>query len=180
MREWGLFARRNRGRIRPMLSTTNTSLLAGLRDRSNDACWSEFFGRYQPLLVGFGHKLGLSETDAQDAAQETLMAFVSTYREGGYDRQKGRLRTWLMGIASHKIRDLQRKRGREVVVADNPESTAFLNKVPDEQEISRVWDAEWQQAIVRKCIEEVRQQVKHLLDAFPHDRLLPLGVPHAA
>ena len=79
-----------------MLSTTNTSLLAGLRDRSNDACWSEFFGRYQPLLVGFGHKLGLSETDAQDAAQETLMAFVSTYREGGYDRQKGRLRTWLM------------------------------------------------------------------------------------
>jgi RNA polymerase sigma-70 factor (ECF subfamily) len=150
-----------------MLSLTNTSLLAGLRDRSNDACWGEFFTRYQPLLVAFGRKLGLTETDAHDAAQETLMAFVSAYREGGYDREKGRLRTWLMGIASHKIRDLQRKRGREKVVADNPGSTAFLNKIPDDEAVSQIWDAEWHESIIKRCLEEVRRQVKpRTMEAF--------------
>ncbi len=150
-----------------MLSVTNTSLLAGLRDRNNETCWSEFYGRYQPILVAFGRKLGLTETDALDAAQEALMAFASAYREGGYDRQKGRLRTWLMGIATHKVRDLQRKRCREKVVADNPESTAFLDKVPDDEQVSQVWDAEWQQTIVKRCLEEVRKQVKpRTMEAF--------------
>lgn len=150
-----------------MLEKTNTALLAGLRDRNNDACWSEFFDRYQPVLLAFARKLGLNDQDAQDAAQETLIAFVGNYREGGYDREKGRLRTWLMGIASHKIRDVQRKRGREVVIVNNPDSTAFLNKVPDDEQVSKVWDEEWQQAVVKRCLEEVRKQVKpKTMEAF--------------
>jgi RNA polymerase sigma-70 factor (ECF subfamily) len=146
---------------------TNTSMLAGLRDRRNDACWSEFFARYQPMILAFARKLGLSDSDAQDAAQETLVAFAGSYRDGGYDRDKGRLRTWLMGIASHKVRDIQRRRGREVVLANNPESTAFINKIPDEEQMSQVWEAEWQQAIVKRCMEEVRTQVKpRTMEAF--------------
>ncbi len=143
-----------------MLTQTHTSLLIGLRDRNNDAVWSEFFARYHPLLVAFARRLGLSEQDAEDAAQETLMAFVSAYREGGYDRDKGRLRTWLFGIASHKARDVQRRRGRALVVGDDSGTTGFLDRIPDDEHASRIWDAEWQQAIVRKCLEEVRGQVQ--------------------
>jgi RNA polymerase sigma-70 factor, ECF subfamily len=144
-----------------MNTITNTDLLVGLKDRNNDSVWQDFFSRYQPMLVAFAKRLGLREDDAQDAAQEALMAFVSAYREGGYDRDKGRLRTWLFGIASHKIRDLQRKRrGKEIMIVDNPDTTGFFNKVPDDQEVSGVWDAEWQKAMLRQCMEEVRKQVK--------------------
>ena len=150
-----------------MLTQTNTSLLMGLRDRDNELVWSEFFARYQPLLVAFARRLGLNEQDSEDAAQETLMAFVNAYREGGYDRDKGRLRTWLFGIASHKARDVQRRRGRELVVTDDSGTTGFLDRVPDDEHLSRIWDAEWQQAIVRKCLEEVRGQVQpQTLEAF--------------
>ena len=150
-----------------MLTITNTDLLVGLRDRDNAVAWSQFFERYQPMLVCFAKRLGLNESDAQDAAQETLMAFVSSYREGGYDRERGRLRTWLFGIASHKVRDMQRKRNREMVITDNADSTAFLNKIPDDEHLSRVWEAEWQQAIVRHCLTEVRKQVKpRTMEAF--------------
>src|SRR4029453_12334468 len=98
-----------------MNTVTNTLLLAGLKDNKNDAVWSDFFARYQPMLLAFARKLGMSDEDAKNAAQEALMAFVSAYREGAYDRKKGRLRTWLYGIASHKVRDMQRKRrGREL------------------------------------------------------------------
>ncbi len=142
-----------------MITVTNTDLLNGLTDR-NEQSWQEFFDRYQPVLVAFGRKLGLNETDAGDAAQEALVAFVSAYREGTYSREKGRLRTWLLGIAAHKIRDIQRKRGREVVVNDNPDETRFINQVEDEHHLSQVWEAQWQEEIVRRCMEEVRKQVK--------------------
>ena len=150
-----------------MKTVTNTSLLNGLRDPKNDRVWSEFYARYQPMLMSFGRRLGLQEQDAQDAAQEALLAFVGAYREGAYDRDKGRLRTWLFGIASHKVRDIQRKRGRQLIIADNPESTRFLNKVPDEHHISQVWEAEWARSILAQGMEEVRKQVKpQTMEAF--------------
>lgn len=150
-----------------MMTVTNTSLLMGLKDQKNDAVWSEFYARYQPMLHSFARKLGMSDQDAQDAAQETLMAFCSTYREGGYDREKGRLRTWLFGIASHKVRDIQRRGGRERVMMDNAESTAFLNKVPDDEQVSLIWENEWQQAVLKQCMDEVRKQVKpQTMEAF--------------
>jgi RNA polymerase sigma-70 factor (ECF subfamily) len=143
-----------------MKTITNTSLLNGLRDPDNDRVWSDFYARYQPMLIAFGKRLGLNEHDAQDAAQDTLMNFASSYREGAYDRDKGRLRTWLFGIAAHKVRDVQRKRGKQLVVVDNPESTRFLNKVPDEHHMSEIWEAQWAQSVLHQAMEEVRQQVK--------------------
>jgi len=150
-----------------MTTVTNTSLLNGLRDHNNTRVWGEFYARYQPMLTAFGKRLGLQEQDAQDAAQEALLGFVSAYREGAYDRDKGRLRTWLFGIAAHKVRDIQRKRGKELVIVDEADSTRFLNKVPDDHSISEVWEAEWARAILRECLEQVRQQVKpRTMEAF--------------
>lgn len=144
----------------PMLTITNTFLLDGLRDKDNAQIWNAFFERYQPLLVAFSKRLGLKDADAQDAAQETLMSFVSAYREGNYDRMKGRLRTWLFGIASHKVRDIQRKRGRDLVIVDEADSTRFLNKVPDDHSMSEIWEAEWAKAVLDECLRQVREQVK--------------------
>jgi RNA polymerase sigma-70 factor (ECF subfamily) len=143
-----------------MLTVTNTSLLNGLLDSGNDRVWSDFYGRYQPILVSFSRRLGLSDADAQDAAQEALTAFASSYREGAYDRVKGRLRTWLMAITTYKVRDIQRKRGRQMVITDEADHTRFLNQIPDERSISSVWDAEWARAMMGECLAQVRREVK--------------------
>lgn len=153
-------------RIR-MLTVTNTYLLNGLKDQNNTRIWSDFYARYQPLLVVFAKRLGLTEQDAQDAAQEALLAFVQTYREGAYDRDKGRLRTWLFGIATHKVRDIQRRRGKQLVIVDDADTTRFLNKIPDDRSLSEVWEAEWARAILTECMEQVRQKVKpQTMEAF--------------
>jgi len=143
-----------------MITVTSTTLLNGLRDRDNARVWDEFFTRYQPVLVAFGKQLGLKEQDAEDAAQDALMVFVRSYREGVYDREKGRLRTWLFGITAHKVRDIQRQRGRQRIVADRSESTRFIDKIPDEHHLSQVWEAEWSKAILQECLKQVRDQVK--------------------
>lgn len=138
---------------------TNTALLMGLRTR-DDPAWTTFYSRYQPVLVAFARRLGLRESDAQDAAQEALLAFADGYRKGQYDREKGRLRTWLFSIASHKVRDIQRRNGREAVFVDLPEKTHFFGHVPGDDEMSRIWETEWQRALTDACMEEVARHVE--------------------
>src|SRR5205823_5538374 len=55
---------------RCVITRTSTALLEALKDRSDHAVWWEFDGRYRPLLMAVGRRLGLDVADAEDAAQE--------------------------------------------------------------------------------------------------------------
>lgn len=143
-----------------MLNQTNTGLLEGLLDPDNNAVWSEFCQRYRPVLVAFAQRLGVSEADAQDAAQETLFAFARAYREGKYDPGRGRLRSWLFGIAHRKVLDIQRRAGREIVITEEDDKTRIMDRVPDDHALSELWDVEWRRAIIRTCLEEIRHHVE--------------------
>lgn len=153
----GEFLYRRRRGIR-VSQVTSTSLLVGLRDHANQRAWDEFCARYRPLLVSFAQRLGLSEQDAQDAAQETLLAFMEGYSQGRYERDKGRLRTWLLGIARNKILYLRRQKARQVQPQDPTGQTGFFERLPDDESISQIWESQWQQAILQACLKELRQQ----------------------
>ncbi|MCH8193627.1 MAG: hypothetical protein IIA65_06380 [Planctomycetes bacterium] len=56
---------------------TTTQILEELQQTSSDLAWDQFRDHFQPIVVGFGRKLGLSAADAQDAAQETMISFLS-------------------------------------------------------------------------------------------------------
>lgn len=143
-----------------MIGTTSTLLLRALLDPANGAAWEQFDRRYRPVLLMTAQRLGLNRQDAEDAVQETLAAFASAYRHGRYDRDKGRLRHWLLGIARHKIQDLHRRRARrEILEADRAGTTAFLDKITDEQ-VDTTYEMEWQRALLRECLREVRAQVE--------------------
>ncbi|MFQ5490503.1 MAG: RNA polymerase sigma factor [Phycisphaerae bacterium] len=142
------------------MMTTNTALLEGLRDAGNDALWTLFCERYRPVVVSVGRRLGLSADEAEDGAQEALLAFATAYRAGRYDRDKGRLRSWLMGIANKKIRDVQRRRPRETPVGQQNSGTGIITGQIDEHTLSEAWEAEWQRAIVKACLAQVRGKVE--------------------
>lgn len=142
------------------IEQTNTDLLLGLCDRENDRVWTEFCDRYLPILESFGQRLGLTHEDASDAAQEALSAFAAAYRRGDYDRTRGHLRTWLFGIATNKIRDVQRGNHRWPSPLEAAEGGQGANEVPDDHTMSDLWEAEWQQAVLSACLEEVYREVK--------------------
>ena len=68
------------------IDRTTTALLEGLFDSDNELAWSHFDARYRPIVIAFARKLGLSESDAGDVAQETILQFLKEYKEGKYDR----------------------------------------------------------------------------------------------
>jgi len=142
------------------LTATNTDLLIGLRDRSNDAIWTLFCRRYRTVLISFACRLGLSEQDAQDAAQDTLLAFAESYRKGKYDPRKGRLRTWLLGIASHKIHDVMRRNCRQPGMLESKDGEKRLEHIPDSHSMNQLWEEEWRRAILAACLKDVYRQIE--------------------
>jgi RNA polymerase sigma-70 factor (ECF subfamily) len=145
---------------RPELNTiTSASLLDGLRDHANRTVWQQFAARYQPMLVRYARRLGLAEADAEDAAQQTLIAFSESYRDGKYDPLKGRLRVWLFGIARNQVRNLRRRIGQhEMQVVDETQHTGFFARLPDDDVFERIWEEEWRDAVVRQCLAEVARE----------------------
>jgi hypothetical protein len=90
-------------------SVTSDTLLLGLADPGNRTVWQQFVERYRPPILRFARRRGLTGDDAEDAAQQSLVAFAQAYQEGRYDREKGRLRSWLFGIARNQIRKTRRE-----------------------------------------------------------------------
>ncbi len=133
-------------------SFTNTKLLGGLRDGDDDA-WSELDKRIRPVLTALGRRFGLSDTEAADVAQETFLRFIESYRAGRYERSRGRLRAWIVGIARHRVHDLFRSRDRR---HERPLAAGDLD-VPGEDEFLRVWDEECRAHVLRRAMEVLRE-----------------------
>lgn len=142
------------------LIQTTTELLDGLHESSNRAAWVEFDRRYRPILIGFLRRMGLNDSDAADAAQETLACFVHDYRARKYDRRCGRLRSWLIGIARCRLVDQRRAamRRREL----RGESAILDVPAPDDEgsDAEKLWEAEERRFIFESAIGELRQNTR--------------------
>lgn len=158
-----------------MRTTTTTALLEGLYDVEDGVVWQVFDDRYRPIIVGVCRRLGLSDSEADDTAQETLIQFLRDYREGRYSKDRGRLRSWIVGIARHRVIDYQRARGRRKEKLGH--SSAM--EVPDEKSVEQLWDQEFERSILRQSVEELRRSTRtaeksiRAFEMVVFDRLAP-------
>lgn len=144
------------------IERTTTALLEGLFDHDNEAAWSQFDTRYRPIVIAFSRKLGLSESDASDVAQETIFQFLQEYRDGKYDRDRGRLRSWLIGIARFRVAGVYRKKG----VKREYRGESAMVTLPNDDECSTLWDQERRTVILQLAMQELRATTR------AHDRTI--------
>lgn len=147
---------------------TSTALLRGLEDQRDVEAWQRFCERYGPLLLAVARRSGLRDADADDVVQDTLLVFVERYRDGQYERERGRLRSWLRGIALNKIREARRRLGKSPVqVTEDSRATGFFNRIPDEDEATAAFEQEWRRSVLDECMRIVRSEVEaHTFEAF--------------
>ena len=136
------------------LTRTTTALLDGLGQGADDPAWVELDRRYRPLLAAVARRSGLGDAEAADAAQETLADFLVAYRGGRYDRGKGRLRSWLLGMQRRKVVDIVRDRARRGVVA----GVTAVQDLPGEQELERIWEEEQQRFVFDDAVRALGQE----------------------
>lgn len=133
---------------------TRSSLVQRLRSWDDHAGWQRFFDTYWKLIYAVATRAGLSDAEAQEVVQETVIAVAKAVKDFEYDRTKGRFRGWLIQRASWRIKDQFRKRahGTKAVnqsVGDNGEArTDAIERVPDPKDaLGQLWQEEWDQRI---------------------------------
>lgn len=86
--------------------------------RSREA-FAELFSYYAPRVKGFMLRLGASDTEAEELAQEVMVTLWQ--KAGMYDRRQASVSTWIFRIARNRRIDAsRRKKSRPELPADDP------------------------------------------------------------
>lgn len=131
---------------------TTTLLLQQLKDSGDQGAWRQFDERFRPVVFGAARRLGLSEADSADIAQETIFQSLRDYQEGKYDRARGRLGSWIVAIAHHRIIDLLRKKQRAIIEGGDTR----LGELPIIDEVSCAWAGALKDDVFRRAWEKVQ------------------------
>jgi RNA polymerase sigma-70 factor, ECF subfamily len=137
---------------------TTTQVLEELQSSNNAQAWQRLCDHFHIVVVNFAKQMGLSTTDAEDVAQETMLEFVKAFRKGKYKRDKGHLSDWLFGIARHVILNYRRRLPSEQLVEDKTTGTLFLNQIQDNHPIKVSWEIEWRHMVLTRCFEQARKE----------------------
>lgn len=135
-----------------LATRTTTRLLDALHETDNAPLWAQIDARYRPVIAALARRLGLNDSDAEEVAQQTLSEFVRAYGEGRYDRTKGRLSSWILGIAHHTtLRSLRSTR-----YAAKGVGQTVLSEIPDESALRSIWTDERDRAILAQAMGILR------------------------
>jgi RNA polymerase sigma-70 factor (ECF subfamily) len=89
-------------------------LLSRLKDWNDQEGWKVFFDTYWRLIYHTAVKAGLTDAEAQDAVQETVISVMKSMPTFEYDSQNGSFKSWLLRLTSWRITDQLRKRQRGI------------------------------------------------------------------
>src|SRR5215470_13218604 len=83
---------------------TSATFLERLQARGDQAAWERFVLIYRPLIQGWLHRFGLAGADADDLAQEVVLAVVKDVPGFQHAGQKGAFRAWLRVMTLNRLR----------------------------------------------------------------------------
>ena len=145
---------------------TRSSLLSRLKRWDDQESWRDFFDTYWKFLYCVAVKAGLSDEDARDVVQETVVAVAKGLREGRFKAAEGSsFKAWLQLIVRRRVASHLRK-GRLPVAEhhstdDDTARTPTVERVPapEAEVVNEVWDEEWAKNLADAAIERVKQRV---------------------
>jgi RNA polymerase sigma-70 factor (ECF subfamily) len=159
---------------------TRRTLLSRLKNADDQAGWQEFFDTYWKLIYGVARKAGLTDAEAQDAVQETVIAVSKHIGEFKYDPAKCSFKTWLLLLTRQRIgrqfakrqaalirpagtlsRQMGDGRGEGAATGDATARTATIERIPDPAtpDLETLWDMEWEKHLLSIAIERVKRHV---------------------
>ena len=125
------------------LLPTRRSLIERLRDLDDQASWRQFFDMYWKLLYGAAIRAGLSDQEAEDVVQETVIGVARKMETFRYEPAVCSFKGWLVHVTRCRIADqFRRRRSQNVpLAAPRAETTteASLNADPS-ADVLGIWD----------------------------------------
>jgi RNA polymerase sigma factor (sigma-70 family) len=146
------------------LLATRRSLVERLADWGDRKRWQEFFDTYWKLIYSAARKSGLTDAEAQEVVQETVITVAKKIDKLNYDPAIGSFKGWLLQITRWRIADQFRKRepeGEKCPHSQDDSLTATIERVPDSRivDLDAVWEAEWQDNLLEAAIARVKKKI---------------------
>lgn len=147
------------------LIPTRASLLSRLKDRADQESWQSFFDTYWRLIYSVARKAGLSDADAQDIVQETVISVAKHIEGFRYDPKVCSFKTWMLNLTRWRIANQLAKNRREASIRslprESPEETPTVERVADPAgfDLAAFWDEEWEKNLLAAALERVKRQV---------------------
>lgn len=154
----------------PLLNTRR-SLVERLGNPDDQASWRTFFDAYGGLLYRVARAAGLTDTEAQEAVQETVITVARNIGGLRYDPALGSFKGWLLQTARWRIADQFRHRQRQERLGASAAPgwaedggaprTALIDRLPDPggPDLEAVWETEWRESVLAAALARVRKQV---------------------
>jgi RNA polymerase sigma-70 factor (ECF subfamily) len=145
---------------------TRYSLLSRLQDWNDQESWKDFFDTYWRLIYSMARKSGLTDAEAQDVVQETVICVAKDIHKFRRDRSIGSFKGWLRNLTRWRIADHLRKRTRAAPDEDSgSEPYADCGKLAEtpaswNADLERAWEAEWQANLMETALERIKHRVK--------------------
>src|SRR5215468_8087965 len=92
------------------LNRTRATLLARLVNCDDQVSWQEFFDIYWRLIYSVARRSGLTDAEAQDVVQDTMVAVARHMPTFKYDPAIGSFKGWLLNLTRWRVIDQMRRR----------------------------------------------------------------------
>src|SRR5258708_35204186 len=137
------------------LAPTRLSLLERLRNLDDHASWQEFFDTYWKLIYRAAVKGGLSDAEAEDVVQETIIGIARNMENFRYEPEVCSFKGWLMCVTrsrmiDHLRKSPERKQTFVPIPADihMEESGGLMLGPVAERTFEELWEEEWEKNLV--------------------------------
>jgi RNA polymerase sigma factor (sigma-70 family) len=137
---------------------TRLSLLARLHEPRDEQAWQEFVAIYQPLIYRLIRGRGLQHADAQELAQDALVAVAGAIERGTPDFHGGSFRGWLSRIARNMmINYLTRRRpGQHGGGGSDFQRLLAEHPAADDEQVT-IFDLEQKGELFRWAADQIRE-----------------------
>ena len=146
------------------LIPTRATLIQRLKNWQDQSSWQDFFDTYWKLIYNVARNRGLSDAEAQDVVQETMISVAKHMPTFKYDPAIGSFKTWLLNMTRWRIIDQFRKRGPPAEPHPFPDAPVTgartVDKMvePASQDLDALWDAEWEKNLLDAAIAKVKRR----------------------
>lgn len=150
----------------PDFLPTRYSLLSRLQNWDDQESWEVFFDTYWRLIYSIAIKSGLTETEAQDVVQETIISVAKDIHKFKRDRKLGSFKGWLRNLTRWRIADHLRKRTQRAsecpVVSLETGAGPDLSEIPDPagDAFEEAWEEDWRSNLFAAAVERIRRRVR--------------------
>ncbi len=138
---------------------TRESLLVQVRSPANREAWDEFALIYRPVIYRLARHRGLQDADAQDLAQQVLMAVASSIGSWEKSNESVRLRHWLRRVVRNRIVNALSRRARDRAAGGSSVQELLLEQPSVDFESDGEIELEYRRELYLRAAKIVRRDI---------------------